>query len=74
MLRIEGHRRAMEARDRSEWERIRWLAAVLLQPYAAKGRTIKPADIAAFPWDAPRVRTQLTPEEIERLKKWDANS
>ena len=32
-----------------EWERIRWLATVLLSPHSKK--TLKPTDLAQFPWE-----------------------
>ena len=31
------------------WERTRWLATVLLSPHSKK--TLKPTDIAQFPWE-----------------------
>ena len=48
---IQGRREAEEGRERGEWERVRWLAAAMLQPHLSKGKTIKPQDLALFPWE-----------------------
>ena len=69
-LKAEGHRRAVEMRERSEWERARWLAAIMIAPYAPKGKTIKPSDIARFPWEESKIR-KLTPEEMDLIRKRD---
>tara|TARA_R110002012_G_scaffold13648_4_gene57973 strand:- start:3984 stop:4199 length:216 start_codon:yes stop_codon:yes gene_type:complete len=38
-------------KERFEWERTRWLCAVLLQPHRKKGTSIKPTDIIRFDWE-----------------------
>lgn len=38
-----------EAQYRDNWERMRMLAAIILQPYAKKG--LKPHTLLPFPWD-----------------------
>jgi hypothetical protein len=62
-----------EERQRAEWERIRWLAAILLSPHTAKGKTIKPDDLIVFPWEKPAPK--IDPEKQARLDqigdKWD---
>jgi len=40
-----------EARQRQEWERARWSAALALAPHAKKGQKVKPHDICIFPWE-----------------------
>ena len=40
-----------ELRQRQEWERARWIAALSLAPHAKKGQRIKPADLCIFPWE-----------------------
>lgn len=72
-LKAEGHRRAIERQEQVAWERARWLAAVLVQPYVPKGKRLKTTDLAVFPWETPGGRKELTEREIALLKKWDAN-
>lgn len=38
-----------EAQYKDNWERMRMLAAITIQPYAKKGMT--PHKLLAFPWD-----------------------
>lgn len=40
-----------EMRQRQEWERARWSAAVALQPHTKKGSSLKPTDLIIFPWE-----------------------
>ena len=47
----QGFHDLEENRERQQWERTRWLGALLLQPHAKKGTRMKPTDIAKFPWD-----------------------
>ena len=51
LLAAEGFFNLEERRQQSEWERARWLGALLLSPHAKKGQSIKPQDIATFPWE-----------------------
>lgn len=70
---IDGYEQRQERAERAAWERTRWLAAAILTPYAAKGKTIKPTDLARFPWDqkeGPK-RKPLTPEQIAWRKRMD---
>lgn len=68
----ESNKREQELQH-AEWERIRWLGAVLLAPYAGKGKTIKPKDLITFPWE--ETKPDIAPQVQERLKeigdKWD---
>lgn len=38
-------------RYRAEWERARWMAAVMVSPYSKGNKKIKPSDIVTFPWE-----------------------
>lgn len=51
LLAADGFYELEQTREQQQWERTRWLAAVVLQPHAKKGTRIKPTDIAKFPWD-----------------------
>lgn len=46
--RITGFYELENQRNRQAWERTRWLAAILLQPHARKGKTIRPTDLLKF--------------------------
>ena len=37
--------------ERSNWERTRWLAALLLNVHTKKGAKIRPIDLAVFGWE-----------------------
>lgn len=43
-----------EQRDtdyKNEWQRMRLLATIVIQPHLAKGRKITPEKLLPFPWD-----------------------
>ena len=40
-----------EMRQRQEWERTRWAAALALAPHSKKGQKIKATDLCIFPWE-----------------------
>jgi hypothetical protein len=48
---IDGFYELEQLRQQQEWERTRWLAAVMLSPHAKKGKTIKPTDLIKFDWE-----------------------
>ena len=50
------------------------MAAVLLAPYAGKGKSIKPKDLIEFPWEKEEKVKQAESAKAEREKKfakWD---
>ena len=47
-------------KERFEWERTRWLCAVLLQPHRKKGTSIKPTDLIKFEWEKKDKKTELS--------------
>lgn len=70
---IKAHRDAEERRQRGEWERMRLLATLNIQPYVKK--IITPETLLPFSWDhekdkevAPR-RTMTAAEQRERMKQ-----
>lgn len=71
--RLNGFYELEETRQRSEWERARWAAAVNLSIYAKKGQRIKPQDLAVFPWEKEATpRIEINPELVaQRWAKWD---
>ena len=59
-----------EARARSEWERMRMLATITIQPHV-KGH-IKPQKLLSFPWEKPKPKPapKITMEEHgKRIKE-----
>lgn len=53
-LAAQGMNEQEEMRQRQEWERARWSAAVALQPHTKKGSSLKPTDLLIFPWEKKR--------------------
>lgn len=58
---VRGFRRRQEWEQQQEWERIRWLGSITLQPHLKKGSKMKPTDLVTFPW-----------EEVKEQKPVDA--
>lgn len=50
-------------REQANWERSRWMAAVIINPHTKKN--IKPIDLGKFSWekDNQRAKKQLTSKE-----------
>jgi len=48
---VRGRYEAQEQFDRSNWERVRWQTALLLNVHTKKGANLKPADLVTFPWE-----------------------
>lgn len=53
----EQWRKRVEAVERGEWERSRWQALCILQPWSKK--QLKAEDVCVFPWE----QKQETPPE-----------
>lgn len=51
---VRGRYKSEELLDRSNWERVRWQTALLLNVHTKKGSSVKPKDLAVFPWEAPQ--------------------
>ena len=48
---VRGRYKSEELLDRSNWERVRWQTALLLNVHTKKGTSLKPKDLAVFPWE-----------------------
>ena len=46
---MAGHYKEIEEREKAEWERTRWLAAITVNPHVKK--RVTPKDLATFPWE-----------------------
>lgn len=71
---VRGYRECQSRVGREDWERIRWLATVGMQPHLKKNRRLKPTDLIRFPWentvsDAPTEEQRL--KSLERIRKRD---
>ena len=54
----------MEMQAKTEWERTRWLACLLLQPHKKKNSSLKPTDLVRFDWEKKEEKI-----DIEKRKK-----
>jgi hypothetical protein len=57
-------------RERFEWERIRWLACVNMQPHKKKGKDLQPRDLMEFDWEKKRTKPTESPEEQRRRAEY----
>lgn len=65
---------------KANWERVRMLATITIQPHLGKNKKMTPEKLLPFPWDKPQKRgakekgKQLTPDQqrermVELVKK-----
>jgi hypothetical protein len=48
---VRGRYKFLEQAQRADWERTRWQTALLLNVHTKKGASVKPKDLATFPWE-----------------------
>lgn len=48
-------------KDQGEWERARWISAIIINPHIKKN--IKPKDITTFPWE--KISVAKTKKELQ---------
>lgn len=65
----EGRRALMDAEIHTMWEVARWQSVFILQPHMKKGKSVKPKDLAVFPWEADTVKPP-TAAEVEALRRY----
>ena len=63
MAAVRGKMQWLELQSRTHWETARFLATAILQPHAKKGKRIKPADVAVFPWEE---KPKMTHDELRK--------
>jgi hypothetical protein len=54
---------------KTDWQRMRLLATIVIQPHLAKGKKITAEKLLPFPWDKKKKAKQkssMTPEEQRR--------
>ena len=49
----------VEKEQQWEWERVRWLACVNLQPHTKKGQNLTPQKLMKFEWEKKKVKTDI---------------
>ena len=57
-------------KERFEWERVRWLGCVFLQPHAKKSKRISPKDLIEFEWEKKEFKTKDTLEERRKRAEY----
>ena len=70
---IKGYLTFEDSKQQSEWERVRWQTAVLVNIQLPKNKTITPQQLVKFPWEkkGKKEAPKLTPEQIKlRLERW----
>ena len=68
---VIGYAKNMDALEMQAWERTRFLATVVLQPHAKKGKRIRAQDICKFPWE--KIATKQSAADMaafERNARW----
>ncbi len=68
----EAWAEAEEARNRTSWEQVRFLAHCSLMPYSKK--RLKPEDVVCFPWEGGQKKAKgkprrLSPEELRKVEE-----
>ena len=57
-------------KERFEWERVRWLGCVFLQPHAKESKRISPKDLIEFEWEKKEYKTKDTLEERRKRAEY----
>lgn len=72
MLAVEGYSEQLERAEQLNWERTRWMAAVLLSPHTKSGKGMAPRDLIRFPWDTlqPKATKSDHMKGVDQLMKW----
>ena len=47
----KGRNDVIESKEKREWERVRWLACLTLQPHTKKGQNLTPEKLVKFEWE-----------------------
>ena len=66
----------LEIEQRFEWERVRWLACVNLQPHTKKGQNLTPDKLMKFDWEKKKVKTDIDKQKkrAEYDRDWETSS
>lgn len=66
----EQWRKRAEAVERGEWERSRWLAVCMLQPWSKK--QLKAEDVCLFPWEQKETPPERQLSADEQRARYEA--
>lgn len=61
-----------EQRDtnyKDEWQRMRLLATIVIQPHLAKGRKVTPEKLLPFPWDHEKAKKEAPKMSAAQQRK-----
>ncbi len=61
-----------EQRDtdfKDEWQRMRLLATIVIQPHLAKGKKVTPEKLLPFPWDKKKTQKRGDKEQALTLQQ-----
>lgn len=54
-----GRNEVVEMKERFEWERVRWLACINMQPHKKKNTKLNPQDLVKFEWEKKDLKIDL---------------
>ena len=64
----------VEKEQQWEWERVRWLACVNLQPHTKKGQNLTPQKLMKFDWEKKKVKpTSRNKRKEQNILKRNTN-
>lgn len=63
---VRGFHELQQNQERTQWERTRWLATIMLSPHTKKSSNLKPTDIAVFPWEEKQKPRNVDGESLLR--------
>lgn len=73
---VKSYAEQRDADIRGEWERMRLLATIAVQPHLAKGKSITPEKLLPLPWDSrkkkaegPKITAEQQRKRMEDLAK-----
>jgi hypothetical protein len=66
--RTDGYWEHFDLHQKLEWERVRWLGTIILQPHMKKGRTLKPTDLIKFEWEKGQSK-KMSKDDIDKRRK-----
>lgn len=64
----KGKNDRFEMLQRFEWERVRWLACINLQPHTKKGQNLTPQKLCKFEWE--KTKTEIDIEKQRERAKY----
>ena len=63
-----GRNESLEMKERFEWERVRWLACINMQPHKKKNTKLNPQDLVKFEWE--KKDSKIDPEKRKKRAEY----